>query len=321
MKRSGTKKALLLLMAAGTMLLLFACGGGGSGGGGEVIPTAYTGSTDQAVVTSSNAQPLALDAYNGGSEVSNLPIPLAAGSSTVSPPDIRSLIGIFDKVAKSLPLSNAVTPLVITDISGTGLCSGSYVGQVNDYDGVTTISGWITFTNFSDDCLAGATLDGPITFSGNISVNGVVTMTLNFDGTTVDGTTALYGSFTTIVNSLTNDGSIIMRVVFENLSTTETLYVSYNIVLTNGPDVAPADSVPDYQDISVTGRFYSHNEGYLDITTTAPLRTLAGDTDSSSGVLHFAGANGTYINYTITGLGTYTIDWYDGVNYGSVTGP
>jgi len=317
MKRSGTKKALMLLMTAGITLLLFACGGGG--GGGEAIPTSYTGLTTPAEVNSGNAETLALDAYNGGSEVSNLPIPLAVSNSTAPQPDIRSLIGMFDQVAKSLPLPNAATPLVLTPISGDGLCSGSYVGEIDE--GLTTVSGWIEFTNYSDDCLPGTTLDGPITFNGSISASSVVTITMNFDGTTVDSATALYGSFTTSVNLLANDGSITMRVVFEDLGTLETLYIRYNVILTNGPDVAPNDGTPDYQDIRVTGRFYSHNYGYLDITTTAPIRTLAADFDASSGILHFAGANGTYIDYEITGPGTYTISWYDGVTTGSVSGP
>ena len=62
------------------------------------------------------------------------------------------------------------------------------------------------------------------------------------------------------------------------------------------------------RDVTVTGRFYDSDNGYVDITTPTPLHFVGMDTSPSSGVLLLTGANNTKIRLTALTNVTYRVE-------------
>jgi len=315
MKHSITTHLLCSILALAA-LLLASCGGDNS----YVIPAAYTGATTQAVVTSGNAEQLAVDAYDGGNDVNNLIVAPQAVTTTAAPsPEIRKLTGLLGAVANTLGNEPAISPLATGVVTYTGACGGDYTSTFT----TATSSAWGTIV-FNSYCENGVTLDGTMSFHRSTTSTGVTKLTMTFDdlqSTDSGGSLKLNGSFTVLADENTGESILTVKIVYENPGTLETLYADYHIDIVPGPDVAPADGTADYIDVTVDGRFYSHNEGYLLVSTATPLRTQAGDSAPSSGTLLFTGANTSWATYTITGIGSYSIDWFDGTNSGTITSP
>lgn len=308
-RKSFTLSALLVLSLFGT-LLLSACGGGG---GGSSIPAEYTGSTEPATVTSSNAETLVLDAYESGGQADGLAVvPLADSDSHVSP-SIDRVSSLLEKVALSLAPDLTGDPTVSTMASDppvAGTCGGSYVVTLNQ--GSNSASGSILFNGY---CEGGVTINGGISFSGTGDGNGNVSVTMTFGNLTSSESGqafSLHGSITMNFNSISESGTMTLRMVFADLSNQETLFVNYTVGVTTGSG---------YEDVTISGRFYAHHHGYLQISTDTPLRTLDGEFEPSSGKLRFDGAGGTWAIYEVTGPGTYTITYFDGSVEDTIIGP
>jgi len=316
MKQRLVSRTLGMLLIPALCLALAACGD--SGGGGYSIPAGYTGSTDPAVITPSNAEALVLDAYEGGSQSSDLMVVPLSADATPADPSVRAVTDLLAGIAVNLPVTPQVSPLA-TEPPVTGSCGGSYTVTINQSG--NSASGSIVFSAY---CEGDVTLNGSISFAGSADNNGNVTMSMtigSISATSIDGSFTMSGTFRVSFNANTENGSMAMRMVFTDGATSETMFVDYTVAVTVGPDVAPADGWPDYEDVRVSGRFYSHFEGYLVVSTVTPLRTLDGDFDPSSGKLRFDGANGTWATYEITGIGTYEIVYFDGINTVTIPSP
>jgi len=319
MKPTRILRLFALLLVPVLSLALAACGDSG-GGGGYTLPADFTGVTTQAVVTSGNAETLVLDAFEGGTQSGDLMVvPLDAGAPPAHPA-VRKVTDLLADVAVNLPLEPGVSPMTTQTYSGTCVgAEGYYTISINDSG--TSASGSIVFADYCD---GGVTLSGSMSFAGTADSNGNVTMVMtinNLQSSTLDGSFALSGSYRVSFNAYSENGSMSVRMVFADSVSGETMFVDYTTSKTVGPDLAPQDSWPDYEDVAVSGRFYAHNEGFLAVSTLAPLRTLDGDLDPSSGKLLFSGAEGTWATYEITGLGTYEIVYFDGMDTVTIPSP
>jgi hypothetical protein len=63
-----------------------------------------------------------------------------------------------------------------------------------------------------------------------------------------------------------------------------------------------------YEEISITGRFYHPEHGYVEISTPTPLHINVGDEFPSSGVLELSGANNAKVRLTADSSTTFHVE-------------
>jgi hypothetical protein len=287
-------------MVAAIVGMSAACGDGGGGAAGVT----YSGSTTPAAVTSSNAVAIASTAYQGGSSSGSLTLVGVA----VGPAD-QSGVGLnpVPAVAISRVLADAVraahlgSPSSSSAVVGAsvsvseplpdGTCGGtaSYTGTVDDLTGAITA----TFS-FDGWCNDGVTISGSVTVSGEVDVSGstpvLVALDFSFTVLTVsDGTDTFTGTGTLSLDFGTTPESLTVDMDFSDGS--GAVYRVSNFVVT----VTPTGSD---EDVSLSGRFYHPDYGYVDVVTVTPFFVATGNTFPSSGQLVVTGAAGAKARLT-----------------------
>ncbi len=285
------------------LFLLAGCGGGGSDGASGI---SYTGSTSAAAIDNSNAEAIGLAAYQGAEMSSTLsgPMSVSPGGAAAGSPRVVTLVltlqSLAGKICRTAPVATeARSGLAPKDIIGLddfiddGL--GGSLSIAITADNVTGVfTGTFTFSNYHPN--ADTVLDGGVSVSGHYD-------------TAAPGFTILdirYGfSFLTLedaIASVTVDGAVevvnsapsasaTVNLVFRDNTTGKTIWIrDYTMDVVAGPDVSPADGEPDYIDVSVAGRVYIHDYGYVDIATTAPLRIYPGDENPDQGIIEMTGS-------------------------------
>ena len=101
----------------------------------------------------------------------------------------------------------------------------------------------------------------------------------------------------------TTPGRLDMNMVMTEPATGKSFYANYAVTAAEGTG---------YEDISVSGRFYAGDYGYVDVVTVTPVRTLDTADYPSSGVLKFTGAAGSTATMTFGDGGSYQIACSDG---------
>lgn len=283
------------------VLFLSACSknsGDSSSDGQDVV---YTGKTTPAVITSANASEIVVAAMKGADTKSFTS--LLGGVQTESPPDGgifsqinmvgKGLVGVQRALEKAEPTLSAVTDTV------AGSCGGSV--QITDTDS----GGTVRFSNFCDD---GEINTSGLFFSGTMTVVGL-------DGEGNSGSVSLSnfrvfgaigsaradfsmsGNMSVTLNSATGAATTTMSLVYQDNVLGQQFKVQDFSVL-----IASAGT-------SVNGRVYLAVEGYVDVTTVAPVKV-----DSSgpvSGQVRFTGSN-AYADVKYSSGGRYTVS-VDGV--------
>jgi hypothetical protein len=298
-----------LFVALSATLMLAACGGGGSGGGNP----SYSGITTQATITTENAQEIAVGAYEGGQAGQVLVSPLSSGAAPMA--DSSRLL-TFAAMTRDLAQSirpavrgSGVTPQAIVTVTDSipGTCGDGHADiniSVNDATGA--FSGTLVFVAYCDE---GTVLDGTTAFSGqvNTTTGDVVRFTLSYQSLTMTETAS--GASATLI------GSISLEVSADTLTLTQTMdmvlidNVSGKTYWVNNYRLSmSADAGGAYVDLSISGRFYDPDRGYVEIVTDVPLHILAGASDPSSGVLVFLGAGNTSARLTVNGGGSFLIE-------------
>lgn len=274
------KHLFLSATAALFALALASCGGGG-GDGGAPPGISYTGLTTPAAVTQSNAARLAGGAYQGRTTGNVLGgIMASAQANEMNSPATRP-----DTLALSETLRNAVAKIDVTalpkadlgaavkteTITEQGSCGGGFSGSAT-YDDVTRniSSGAITFNNY---CEEGVTLSGRITFSGkmNLGTQSPAIEKLDISFISLSGKSG--ADAFTASGSIAIDATVLLQVrttinMVSRDDTTGKVFKMENFQLLGS--VTPGVWV----DISMTGRFYGPDDGYVDLTTptTMPFR-------------------------------------------------
>lgn len=295
---------LRMLSVALVCFLVAACGGGGGGGGssagggiggGGTVPSAYKGVQTQASLDQRNAEEITLSAYAGGS----LGTSLGEGSSA-------GIGGIFAGAVRQMNLGTpAARPLAATAIQKDGPCGGEVAGAI---DGAIVGS----FTGelyFADYCEGGARLNGNVGLTGSQNpAAGVVQVTYRFNGlsiTSPDDAYRIDGSMVMNLKRNTPDVTgVEVDLVLTDEGTGKTEYLAYNLTSTRKGE---------YSENVLWGKYYTHDRGFVEFVTAAPVRVRAGEELPEGGTLRFTGAGGTWARLSFEdGFGFYRVDTSDG---------
>lgn len=270
-----------------------ACGDSGGGGSSGVT---YTGATTAAAVTSGNAVAIASTTYQGGNSSGSLTLvgaavsPAGQSGGELSPVPAVAISRVLTDAVRAAHLgSTSSSPAIVgasvsvSDTLPPGNCGGtaSYSGTANDATGAIDA----TF-RFNGWCNDGVTISGSVTVSGQVDVSGstpvLVSLTFSFTVLTVsDGTDTFTGTGTISLDFGTTPESLTVDMDFRDAN--GAVYRVSNFVVT----VTPTGSG---EDVSLSGRFYHPDYGYVDVVTTTAFSVATGDTFPSSGQLVVTGA-------------------------------
>lgn len=289
------------------VFLLVGCGGGGGGGGSSASP--YTGLTSQASLTQDNVVAITTQAYQAGNrtvfaaQVTPLaePGPSEAGNSraVMLVRTLQDIVGNVEMppVSPSRPSSDAGTaPLATETVSET--ISDGMGGSISltltldtdtgDFFGTFSFSGWHG--------------DVDSTISGTTSVTGhydeiageINQIRFTFHAVTmVDGADSVTITGTMDLSMMPPSGTATVEMYLEDNGTGKTVWLhAYTVTVNEGPDENPVDGIPDYTDVTVSGRIYLHDYGCVDVSTPTPFRVYDGSANPASGVLQVEGSLG-----------------------------
>ncbi len=275
-------------------LSLAACGGGGGGGGEISSGIYYTGLTNEAMIDENNAVILSTGAYQGGQTgaalVGSMGAVRVGEDGSVGIPRTLKVSRILEdalyKVDMTSRPAGAFVGAIYTEtdtIYGDYGGSASYSIKVNDETGV--FSGSITFNSYSDDGVTA--VSGPVSFSGLLDVNTEYLIEFSFS---FDNLTGVSGSDSfTLDGDISFDGAIypaeITMTMLLKDNHTAKVYKLENYVMTLTEQAS-------YVDIEGSGAYFDPDYGYVTISAGAPFRIYYGDVYPSDGVLVINGNTG-----------------------------
>ena len=290
------EKTLRPSAAAAVLALLVGCGGGGGGGDGSP-PLTYTGNTNAAAISATNAGALSSSAATGGSD---LPTSSLASSGDTEASD--GFFGVGQRIARAVRVSltqqSGASPLTSVPIDETVNCdAGGTIRVVGDVSQAGTGTVQAIYTNCGN--LEGEIFSGAATLRidqvANILGDLVPTdFTVIFSPLAVRGTKNidLAGSVRFQIDIPFNTETVTENVVARNNATgrmakwenLRTVIVYNNI------------SAPSSYTASVSGRVYDSVHGFVDIVTPVALvfATMAQE-HPNGGELLLTGANGTLL--------------------------
>lgn len=290
------KYLLVSLFAA----LTVACGGGGNG----TPNIQYTGKTNAATITSANASTLGTKSLSAQNDASK-----TTATRSIVP---QSAIDIARGIALGQVTTVQATRATQSSGPQPGTCGGSYTANS---DGGT--GGALVFSSYCTGTLGAAgpsvTINGSIGFSAILATDTygqqyVSTLNLTYTYLTVttqpgNVTFSSSGTFTFAMDPAAAVLSVTESTVIEDASGKMVWLDNY--VVANTPT-----------GVTINGRIYLSDEGYVDIQTTTPFAVISGQWPTS-GQLVLTGANGVKVRLTANSSG-YTIEIApDGINYGA----
>lgn len=319
MRRGSSWKYLAVISTLCLFPLISGCGD--SSGDGSPGLT-YTGATSPAVITSSNAAGLIGSAYTGGNSG------ISVGDITAG---VKHLDNGVSRRPRSLTISRALIKFVhLTAIDHTlampetaatasniprstlnGNCGGTATvdGSYDDADHTISLS-----ANLSSYCQDGMKLNGTIGALGqaiadrqnNINISNVTITLANLSASYEGGTFTASGtmSITPQPEYTYVDNNILLTInmLLKDNATTK-VYKLANFRISQSSTIGTIS----YDDITITGRFYDPDSGYIDLSTPTAIRILNDDVWPSSGSLRAGGAD---CSATLTALSdiTYQLD-------------
>ncbi len=284
------------VIALGLMTIVGTGGGDGDGGGASSEIT-YTGLTTQATISESNAEDLLIGAYEGGRIGTAVGIDaIQTGESAhIGCPCMLKVSRILEGSLRKVDLASrsggtfigaiyTVEDTVFGDCGGSASYSISVDNQTGDFNG--------SF-NFDSYCDDGVTINGGVSFSGQIDVDTDELLIFTFS---FNSLTCSTGS-----DSFTLNGSISWDVTGSPATVTMNMYLRDNItnkVYWVQNYTIDATEGAGYVDVDVSGRYYDPDYGYITITTSPPLRIYDNDDYPSEGILVITGNTGSEGGHT-----------------------
>jgi len=308
MNRGARIVTVLLVLVA---LSLSSCGGGG---GSSSASSPYTGITTAAVITDNNADEIALAAFQGGDLGANAMVLLApAGGDAVRQPAARptplSLVQTVSKAAMIAvrPPAAAEGPSLRAPFTESGVIPDGLGGEARytiSGDNVTGVfTGTFQFVNFHGD--------GGGIIVGNVSVSGTVTqdsirILFNFQSVQVvdvnggsDVTAVGTVDLTASMVQVPETGAATLNLIFIDNITLKTVGMS-NVVV--GTSIGTGTS-----DVTLSGRIYLHDYGYVVVATPIPFHYLDGSSFPSGGQMIVTGMNDRGVRLTVDSQIQYTL--------------
>ncbi len=293
-----------------TAALLAACGGGGGSDGGGTSGTSgitYTGPTSAAPITGANANTLAKTALfsNSATGVSVFKTG-ATSSNTAADTTLAAMIKTLSRLPQQINLNKTqvtqASRAVFTPPAPiTGSCGGSFTYSFNVDDTTGSFTGSLIFSSFCED--VNNVINGTITASGTVDVNTeeFISFSMTFSSLSINdaGTAMTFNGTMTVSFPDVNTTLFTM-----SMDATDSNGVSVRI---NNFAVQTTDN-GTYETISVSGRFFHSQYGYVNLSTLTPMNvTLIGDYPYS-GVLLLTGANGTRAQLTFAAANNYVLE-------------
>ncbi|KPK26164.1 MAG: hypothetical protein AMJ61_09800 [Desulfobacterales bacterium SG8_35_2] len=314
--------SLISFMAFGLVTFIGCSGGGGGGGVSSAIN--YTGVTTQAIIDENNAVDIATGSLVGGEIGSNLNIlgAVSENSNSIKSPRVFNIASYFQNVIyqiESATIQSAGYLGAIVSESDTiaGSCGGSFSITLTADDQTGNFNGSLTFNNF---CEPEFSVNGSMDISGNIDVNmgqmnyfEMVFMDINM--TSGQESISMNGSIN--FNMQASPMRMTMSFILQDNNLNKT-YRYENFVYEYAQGVG-------YEDITLTGRYYDHDYGYVDITTESPLRINEYDLWPSTGTVIATGNSGTKARLTVIDSSSFFVEAdtdgdgsYDDYNSGQI---
>ncbi len=296
------------------VITIAGCGGGGSSSGPST-PTglSYTGLSTPATVTPSNADTLAGTGLYGTTAGDTMALSLSSGSGAEEKIK-HNLIGLgqtLTTVAKTVDPDSAATPAASKAMSSVsesrdGTCGGSSSYSITYDDTNGAFSGDMTFTSY-DDC-NGGTISGSVNFSGTLDPQSQEpgTFTFSFDNlsSTVGQNTQRLSGTMSVRTISTYSYTVTCNMFYEINSAT--VCKLENFVMTYDELVNPPS-------VSISGRAYHPDHGYVIFSTPTALRIYSTSEYPHAGSVLLTGKNGssggaTGARVTFTGVNDYGIE-------------
>lgn len=302
-----------------TVLTLAGCGGssGGDGGGGGL---SYKGNKEAAVITAGNAEEIAIGAFETGGESADLldlgtdlaggVVVVADGNGTDHSPLLLKLGNILTNQFNADELISRAEELALglsESWTEEGNCGGKVTATISLNDAETRITASVTYSDYCDSAdTEGATFDGRMSLVINIDPDTYdIDATFNFSNLTFSepggDDVTMHGS---MVISEPDSGGMTMttNLVMRDNNTDIYLKIEDYVITFNA--IEP--------EMTISGRFYHSEHGYVDIVTTTELVFGDGD-EPESGVMEITGAEGAKIKLQITtqDMTTYYVVFVD----------
>lgn len=285
----------LLALIAVLCFVPIGCGGGGNGEGGSESHLTYSGLTTPALITEDNAEVLAYSALNAGADSSSFTnIAALDGIAPLTDDSHQDFLfnlikGLDRGIGKidylTVPVQDLSAAMESDCGSTNGTCGGSASYRIEMNTSTGAFNGTMTFYSY---CEEGVTINGNTDFYGvvNMITEELDSFTLSFNYlTATDGS-----------DSMTMDGEIYMVVSGASIMATMDMMIqesgsdrvhkieNYQMDITEGYF---------YMDISINGRLYDPDYGYVDIETTTAFRVYDGEDYPDSGEMFLTGENGS----------------------------
>jgi len=298
---------------------LAGCGGGGGSAqsGGVVDPApAFKGSTAKAVPTEANAEELAKGGFDGVDFATSIRVAKTSGSSAATASDNRPVFQAVQVLKQSvrrmaLPrkaaqlrkaepsaakASKSVGRTNSFQLEGDSGGTASYTLEINDTTG--SFFGTIVFRGFTSN---GLVIDGITETLGTFDANQqeFSRLTLSFKTLTMRSTNftiVLSGALSWGFNFAASTETLSMNMVLLEQASAKTYWFNnYEIVTVYGGSSLTR---------TISGRYYDHDHGYVDLTTRTQLAVRYSDQLPSQGCLAFSGTAGRWIrlNFLATSL-------------------
>jgi len=292
----------------------------GCGDGSSTL--SYTGATSPAILSPVNSEDLVAGAYTGGNSgifISNLTKGLTQyhfGASRRPRALVLSsaLMDFIRRAATGDTLAIPDTAATVTNIPDAaikGNCGGSATvdGSYDDVDSSLSLS-----ANLNNYCENGTTLSGTVGASGSAVADGGNNINISSISVKATNLTATYGrdSFTvdgalTIKpqagkNDIDSDILVTIDMLFKDNATSK-VYKLENFAISRLATLGTGSQ----EDISIAGRYYDPDEGYIDLLTTTDILITDKGQWPSSGSIRATGKNSS-ATLTAQSDTTYRLD-------------
>lgn len=324
----SSKKMMCFTAQVLIMLLFLSIMGCGHDSKSEqnVDPAAvYKGKTSQAIITSENAEYLAIG------EFSRIPLEIILDASTRENLDVSKSKKRFQflpivqsikqstmdiGISKNKSQTRATARQVNYEENGRGPNSGTVAFAINVNDSTGYFSGTVTYIGFD---YVGVIINGSATITGTFDFDSEVLSAMSLSYNALDiffydvspYAITLTGTMSWDSNNESGTDTMSMNTALLDQEDDKTYWFkSYETVTYYENDV------PSH--VTVTGRFYDHDYGYVDLSASIPIPQserpwlLTGDSGTWARVLFFSESNECLIEADTDG--DSIVDWERGIS-------
>ena len=302
--------------------LLSSISGCGNGGGNGASALSYTGTVSPATLTAANSPTLLGGAYTGGNSgiiigkvtagltqydygASRRPRTIVMSAALIKFIQLTAVDDVLARPETAATITNIPDSIINGNCGGTAAVNGSY----DDADGTLSLS-----ATLNGYCEGGTTLDGTVGASGQAVADSQNNINISSITVTLAKLTAIYSD-----DSFTADGTMNIAPQPGHTYIGDDILITINMVLKDNAttkvykleDFAISESATigavSYDDLTINGRFYDPDEGFIDLSTPGPIRIMNNAQWPSSGSLRGTGNNSS-ATITAQSNTTYRLD-------------